>query len=720
MEDRRASVGSQRGVGGEEGTAGVGMSVSPATADYALPAPQRILLRLFRVWCIGVVAFGYGLPVIYGLLAWRLNEEQWRWTYRMYFTELPLVAGCGVMVLPWLWYRPIHRTLKAWWSGAPAIRSQCVMVYERALRLPWQVAVAAFAAALLGYLIGMGVVHWKADQPLIEIAKTLPAIPLVGGMMGAFCYFGTARALQPVVNRCSVQLQDARPIRGASLGAKFLTTTCILSIAALCLLQPTAYTLGQMIIERYMSDRALTQLRVATYQAASVKQPEDRTRFLLEAKLGSSGYVFAMDGSGRILTPHPRGYTTLGQERFYSPDQQLQGDGHSWVDRVGEHRVVAFVRFDDPPWTFVSISFLTDFDLPLRRFVHFSWLVALGVLFMVILFGRYYTRSITTPLAELTGAVRQIAEHGNLSQYVPITTHDEVSEVAHAFNQMVERLRVSKADVEDYTRRLERSTQELSALNQEMEDLIRVVSHDLRAPLINIQGFSKRLEPVMQETVQALDELAAGSQGNGARSHVESLKGAVQGRFAESLRFISKSVEKMDALLSSLLAVSRVGRKANPLQPNDLNEILDDVLATFAHQLTERTIQVTRHPLPRRVLCRRNEINQVFSNLISNAINYMGPTGHRCIEIGGMEDGERVECFVRDTGLGIDPKDHERIFQMFTRLQAVDVPGEGVGLAYVKKILRAHGGAIRVQSQRGQGSTFFFTLPALAATATRG
>ena len=310
----------------------------------------------------------------------------------------------------------------------------------------------------------------------------------------------------------------------------------------------------------------------------------------------------------------------------------------------------------------------------------------------------------------MTKAAQRIAEVGDLSQHVAVTTNDELSEVARAFNQMLDQLHASQASLEEYTKKLERSAQELSSLNQEMEDLLRVVSHDLRAPLINIQGFSKRLEPLMQQTVRTLDHVAATSP-DGVRTEVETLKNNVEARFAESLRFISKGIEKMDALLASLLAVSRVGRKADVLQPNDLNMILDDVLATFDHQLKEHAIEIIRHPLPKAVPCRRNEINQVFSNLVSNAINYMGPTGRRFIEIGGSQQEDHVECFVRDTGIGISQEDQERVFQMFIRLQAVDVPGEGVGLAYVKKILRSHGGKIWVVSQRGQGSTFFFTLP---------
>ncbi|MBI3996350.1 MAG: HAMP domain-containing protein [Candidatus Omnitrophica bacterium] len=686
------------------------------TTRYDLPTPRRTLTRLFRTWLIGITVFGYGPAITYGWLAWLLNEKQWRWAFLMYFTEVPLIGGFCILLVPWLAYRPIHRALTAWSRGESVDRSQCIRVYQRALELPWWVAVGSFIAAFIGYVVGVGVVHWQANQPISEMIKTMPAIPLVGGMMGAFCYFGTVRALHPVVAWCSVQLKQARPLRHTSLAAKFLTTTCVLAIAAVCLLQPAAYTLGQLVTEEQLQDRALTQLKAVAGRVALFERLQDRTALLRDAVLGRYGYAFILDREGHIITPHPRNFTRLEQEQLYNARAHVQGREGVWVDRVGYHRVVAFAKLVDPPWMLMSIAFPNDFAAPLNRYVRFGWVVMIEVFFVVILFGRYFTRGITTPLAELTRAARQIAERGDFSQHVPVTTTDELSEVARSFNHMVEELRTSKADLEQYTKRLEQSTQELSALNQEMEDLLRVVSHDLRAPLINIQGFSKRLEPVIQEALRKLTLVAERSQDNGLRTETETFRDTMQARFAESLRFISKGVEKMDALLASLLAISRVGRKADPIRPNDLNTILDDVLATFDHQLKERSIQVIRHPLSTQVPCRLNEINQVFSNLIANAINYMGAAEQRFIEIGGREQAEHVECYVRDTGIGIGSEDQERVFQMFTRLQAIDVPGEGVGLAYVRKILRSHGGKIWVTSQKGQGSTFFFTLPMTPAT----
>ncbi len=695
------------------------VAVSAATDQSALPTARRTLNRLLRSWLGGLLLFGYGPALTYGWLVWLLNDEQWRWTTLTYAIEVPLFGGLCLVLISWLRYRPIHRALARWESGAPVDRTECLDVYERLLRLPWVTVTGAGLTALAVYLIGTAIVHRGADQPFVEmIPKTLPAISLMGGMLGAFCYFSTGRALYPATVWCSLRLRDTRPIQHVSLTTKFLATTCVLALAALCLLQPAAYTLGQLTTEQHLTNLNLLQLRVATERLALFEQLDDRIKLLNTAVVGMHGYVFAMTEDGRLVTPHPRGYATVAEERFYKLNSWLKGQQGAWVDRVGVHRAVAFRRLTDPPWICLSVSFPTDFALPLQDFVRLSWLVVLEVLFVVVLFGRYYIKSITTPLAELSQTAQRIAERGDLSLYVPVTTNDELSEVARSFNRMVEELQASKSDLEAYTQQLERSAQELTALTLEMEDLLRVVSHDLRAPLINIQGFSKRLGPIMQETLQLLQRLTAASTSPQARAEAETFQHAAQARLAESTHFISKSVEKMDALLSSLLAISRIGRKADPMRLNDLDGILDDVLATFTHQLSERAVQVIRHPLPKGVPCRRNEINQVFSNLISNAISYMGPTGQRFIEVGGADGPEQVECFIRDTGVGISPEDHERIFHMFTRLEAVAVPGEGIGLAYVRRILRSHGGTIRLISQRGQGSTFFFTLPKIQGQVT--
>ena len=653
-------------------------------------------MQMVRTALIAVGGFGFALSLIYVSCTLLLNEEQWRLTYQMYALGYALL-GSAWFALLLRWYRPIHQLLTASSRGFPISQAQRLMVYRSALRFPWRGALAGFIVTFVGYLIGCGVVHWQAGAPVTEVFKTMEALPLVGGLSVTFGYFGAQRVLQPVVTWCSVTLGHIPPVRKISLGTlgtKFFTTSSILAIAMLCLVQPAAYTLGQVVTERHVSEQALDRLRAISDRLTSFHRLEDPARLLLDAKLGRHGYVFAMDAGGRIRTPHPLGYTTLTQERLYNPQRQMQGDSGVWMDRVWQHRVVAFVRISDPPWLAVSISYPSDFHEPLNRFASYSGIAALTTVLVVTMFGRYYTRSITIPLAELTRVAGGIAESADLSELVPVTTDDEVGTVARAFNRMTGRLRASMSDIEGYNSQLERATKNLSAMNQEMEDVLRVVSHDLRAPLINIQGFSKRLRPMIDKALATLGELAAQATQDSAQAKAHGVAQEVQRGTQESLQFIDKSVEKMDLLLVSLLAISRIGRVADPMALHDLDRILDDVLATFHHQLKARSIRVVRRPLPNAVPCRRNEINQALSNLIGNAINYMGATGERLIEIGGIVRDDDIECFVRDTGVRIDPSDQERIFQMFTRLHAVDAPGEGIGLSYVRKIIRSHGGNI--------------------------
>jgi signal transduction histidine kinase len=353
-----------------------------------------------------------------------------------------------------------------------------------------------------------------------------------------------------------------------------------------------------------------------------------------------------------------------------------------------------------------------DFQTAMHHYLQFSVIPIIVVLLTTMILGNYFVKGMTAPLAAVAQVTKKIAERGNLTEHVPISTNDELGELAASFNWMVRQLRATHQDLKHSNKRLELSMRQLTGLNQEMEDLLHAVSHDLRAPLINIQGFAKRLERVTREMMDAVVQITQQDPGH-AKQKVDELRQGVEPKMEESMQYISKGIEKMDVLLTQLLAISRVGRKSDPLEENDLNTIVDDVVATFNHQLVDGKIDVIRQTMPDKVYCRKNEINQVFANLISNAIKYMGDAQQRLIEIGGrvIESSQEVECYVADTGVGIEPENHERVFQTFTRLKRVDVPGEGVGLAYVRKVLRSHQGRIWVESAVGKGSKFIFRIP---------
>ena len=688
--------------------------------DYALPTPRRGLIRFFRVCVIGLFAFAFVPAATYVGLTALFDKEQWRLAMMLFAVEVPVIGGLFLVALPWKAYHPVHRSLCRWNENGELSPEELAGLHAQTLRLPSKVATAVVAGTSVGFAIAAWMLATVGQQPPIEVAKIIPAIVLVGGLCGAFCFFGIGRALHPIAVFCSQRLAKVTLERRIPLSTKFLATTYIIVLSTLCLLHPSTYTLAQVMIEEHLQNLALAQLRLTGQrvgpvmlswnQALSGRYAALRAVFR-GAQVGPRGYVFAVDDQGNILTPHPLAYQQLSQEQFAHSWNSPKSYEYSWVERRGEHRVVAMLRLATPPWTLFSVSYPSDFAAPLNHYVQFSLIPIAVVGLIVVLFGNYFTNGITTPLAELMTVTQRIAEKGELQSHVPVATNDELADVASSFNRMVDELRVSQERVTHHASEVERTAQALAELNKEMEDVLRVVSHDLRAPLINIQGFSNRLSRSLRDLQARVEVIVREGKSEQSELALKELQGTIGPKLEESLKFIGKGVEQMDSLLSQLLAISRIGRKSEPMEPQDLNRILDDVLATFDHQLHERRIQVSRHPLPSNVPCRKNEIRQVFANLLSNSINYMGDCAEPKIEIGGVGRADQIECYVRDTGIGIAPADHDRIFQAFTRLEVLAVPGEGVGLAFVKRVIRSHGGRIWVDSSMGMGSTFHFTLP---------
>jgi signal transduction histidine kinase len=172
----------------------------------------------------------------------------------------------------------------------------------------------------------------------------------------------------------------------------------------------------------------------------------------------------------------------------------------------------------------------------------------------------------------------------------------------------------------------------------------------------------------------------------------------------------------MDSLLSGLLRLSRLGRAALNMKQLDMNKLMSDVVASFEFQVKEMGATLEVEELPP-CMGDETQINQVFSNLLDNALKFLDPSRPGVIKISGNEEKNQVVYCVKDNGIGIGEKDKETIFEIFRRLNPVDKPGEGLGLTIVRKILDRHEGRIWVESDLGKGSKFFAALP---AKVTRG
>lgn len=227
---------------------------------------------------------------------------------------------------------------------------------------------------------------------------------------------------------------------------------------------------------------------------------------------------------------------------------------------------------------------------------------------------------------------------------------------------------------------------ELESKNEELERFTYTVSHDLKAPLVTINGFLGYMER---------DAIS----GNMERLKVDNLR-------------IREAVNKMQRLLNELLQLSRIGRVSNPHEHIVFEELVHEALDIVRIQLEARRVQVVIQPDLPAVFGDRQRLLEVLQNLIGNACNFTGDQPDPKVEIGqqGEENGAPV-FFVRDNGIGISPEFHERIFGLFDKLDA-KTDGTGVGLAIVKRIIEVHGGRIWVESELGKGATFYFTLAA--------
>ncbi|MBM3157549.1 MAG: PAS domain S-box protein [Chloroflexi bacterium] len=251
----------------------------------------------------------------------------------------------------------------------------------------------------------------------------------------------------------------------------------------------------------------------------------------------------------------------------------------------------------------------------------------------------------------------------------------------------------------------ERLLAELADKTRELEQIVYVTSHDLRSPLVNIQGFTRELDQSFKEINEVL-------KGEGISPQLKKkLTPIINEDIPLAFQYILTGSAKMDSLLSGLLRLSRLGRAALNIRQLDMNRLMADVVASVEFQIKEAKAKVEIEDLPP---CYGDEvqINQVFSNLLDNALKFLNPKRRGKIKIRGKADKEQTVYCIEDNGIGIEEKDKQVIFEIFRRLDPGSCPGEGLGLTIVRKILDRHGGKVWVESEPGKGSRFFVSLPA--------
>jgi len=278
----------------------------------------------------------------------------------------------------------------------------------------------------------------------------------------------------------------------------------------------------------------------------------------------------------------------------------------------------------------------------------------------------------------------------------PVVENGKTVSIVGALTDISERKRA-----EEDRKRLNK---ELIQKNKELEQIIYASGHDIRTPLVNVQGFGKELE-------SSLNRLETILRDENVPSDIkEKLKPLLDEDFPESLQYIQDNISKIDSLNDALLHFSRVGQIKLEIDTQNMNELMQEIVRSLRYQIDAKGITISIDDLPS-CFGDKLQINRIFTNLLDNSIRYISPERSGTISISGKIQQENSIFCVEDNGIGIDPNQFDSIFRLFRRLHPGESDGEGIGLTMAKQIIERHHGDIWVESEPGVGSKFFVSLP---------
>lgn len=289
-----------------------------------------------------------------------------------------------------------------------------------------------------------------------------------------------------------------------------------------------------------------------------------------------------------------------------------------------------------------------------------------------------------------------------------------------AHHELEQRVLDRTAELEAANAELRLTTAAMAEKNQELESFVHNVSHDLRAPIHNLRGFCGELTLASEALAEVArdPELPVGV--------AERLRLVIAEDVVTSLNYVASSADRLQRLVDALIRLSRHGRHPMHVEPVDARAVVAAATEGLRGTIGERgaTIEVGELPW---VLGDAAALERVLANVVGNALAYLDPTRPGRIEIGATlidvpdpvhgRDAGMVRMWVRDNGRGIPAREHAKLFQVFQRFHPTVAPGEGIGLAIVKRIIERSGGRVWAESEEGVGSTFCWTLPAFAPTA---
>ena len=458
-----------------------------------------------------------------------------------------------------------------------------------------------------------------------------------------------------------------------------------------------------------------------------------------DIKFGTTGQAYVINQGGQIIA-HSDPEVALAKTSLQDHPELialLQAPRHEWngtyTNFEGVKVVGATAQVPGTEW--VVITELSQLEATAVSRLTLLLLAGEMLVATVVVMGvttRFMERLIFQPLERLQSGAERIGR-GDLSHRIDVDRQDEVGRVAHAFNEMARRLHEREEQLTARTaaltteiaerrraeERLQRYATELERANADVvrasADIVRasddlrrftyVASHNLRGPLVNLNGFAAELRAalalvgsVVITTLPHLDEKKR-----------QIVTTTLEEGIPEALGFIDASVSDLNRLVNAIQKLSSLSHQELRLKPTDMNGLVQETLNRLAHQIEERQVTVTVGPLPE-VVADQAAMAEIMTNLLKNALAYLDPERPGEIEISAERNHDETLFRVQDNGHGIAAEDMDKVFAPFRRVGRHDVPGEGMGLPYVQTLVRRHGGRIWCESELGVGTTFTFTI----------
>ncbi|MEI8011888.1 MAG: ATP-binding protein [Candidatus Omnitrophota bacterium] len=339
----------------------------------------------------------------------------------------------------------------------------------------------------------------------------------------------------------------------------------------------------------------------------------------------------------------------------------------------------------------VSVANARNYEKTTERVL---WLMFSLSLLAGFLLSLSIIRGINRPLRHLLKATHEVGG-GNLSIKLDDSSRDELGELSHEFNRMSTQLADARASLEEQRKALQdnldltaRQKKDLEKVNQELDRFVHTVSHDIRSPLMGIAWYVDFLKSHHYDKIDKKGQ--------------------------DSIDGVCRGVERANALISDLLALTRISRIHNPYQEIPVRPLVEEVVSTLDYKISQNNVAVFMPDAMPLIVCDPIKIKEVFLNLMTNAIKFSSgrPDIRPEVRIECRKAETAVEFIVRDNGIGIPAASHAEVFEIFRRLDTSEkYEGTGAGLSIVKSVVEDHGGKVWVVSEEGRGSAFHFTIP---------